>query len=201
MLARMLAGAFIDDPVWTAVGPRRRPHRGLTNRLSFWAIVRACERHDARIRAARLPDEAPDQRPLGATIALDPGRWPLPDSSLAWELPWALVAGPLPVRRGLALDHSMRRGHITRPHVYLWCIGVDPERHGTGVGGALMEELHEHSDELGVATYLEASSGSNVGFYEALGYRVLGELSGRNGALLWRMERQPRQTPVAVGIA
>jgi ribosomal protein S18 acetylase RimI-like enzyme len=182
----VLAAAFLDDPVWVASGPRRRHHRALSNRATFWGIVRASHRHGARIRIARRSG-----RVAGATIAFEPGSWPLPDAAFAWELGWVLVAGPLPVLRGLRDDRAMRAAHIERPHLYLWFIGVEPELHGEGVGRALMGELHERSDELDLPTYLETGTPSNVRFYRSLGYEVVGELEMPSGAEMWRMERPP----------
>jgi ribosomal protein S18 acetylase RimI-like enzyme len=195
----MLAAAFLDDPVWTAVGPRRERHRAITNRLSFWGIVGACSRHGARIRIARRPAPSPGSTPAGATIALEPGRWPLPEVSLARGLPWTLAAGPLPLRRGLGIDRALRQAHVAHPHLYLWFIGVDPDLHGAGVGVALMGDLHQHADELGVPSYLEASSEPNVGFYERVGYRILAEIEAPSGARIWPMERPPKGESASTG--
>ena len=182
----VLAAAFLDDPVWVAIGPRARRYRALTNRVSFWGILRASNRHGARIRVARRGPDAPT---AGATIAFEPDHWPPPDSAFAWELPWALAAGPLPMRRGLRDDRTIRATHIEHPHMYLWFIGVDPALHGGGVGRALMAELHAESDQRALPTYLETGTPKNVAFYESVGYEVLGEIPLPSGAHMWRMER------------
>jgi ribosomal protein S18 acetylase RimI-like enzyme len=186
-IAPVLAEAFLDDPAWVASGPRHRRHRALANRASFWGILQASHRHGARIRFAR-PRGA--RRPvLGATIAFEPGRWPLPDRVAIWELGWALVAGPGPLRRGLRDDRAMRAGHVEHPHLYLWFIGVDPGSQGSGVGRALMAELHADSDRLGLPTYLETGTEANVGFYRALGYEARGEVELPSGPRMWKLER------------
>ena len=182
--ARVLAEAFVDDPVWTAIGPRWRPHRRLSNRVSFAGILAGSRRGGARIRVARE-----EGRVLGATIAFDPGRWPLSDGSMLWELGWVLAAGPLPVRRGFRDDRAMRSEHVTHPHMYLWFLGVDRERQGQGVGQALLADLHARSEALGLPTFLETGTRENVGFYEYLGYEVLGEIALPSGPTSWRMER------------
>lgn len=186
-VAPVLAQAFLDDPVWVATGPSHRRHRALANRASFWGIAQASRRHGARIRIAHAPGA---RRPvLGATIAFEPGTWPIPDSAAVWELGWALVAGPGPLRRGLRDDRAMRAAHVEHPHVYLWFIGVDPASHGRGVGRALMAELHEDSDRLGLPTYLETGTDDNVGFYRALGYEPRGEIHLPSGPRMWKLER------------
>ena len=182
--ARVLGDAFLDDPVWTAIGPRWRAQRGISNRVSFAGILAGSARHGARIRVAR-----DGGRVVGVTIAFEPATWPLPDSSFAWELGWLFVAGPLPAWRGLRDDRAMRSQHPSYPHMYLWFIGVAPEFHGTGVGRKLLAELHADADDLGVPTYLETATPSNVTFYERDAYETIGEISMPSGPTMWRMER------------
>lgn len=183
-IVRVLAEAFVDDPVWIAIGPRLRRHRRWANRVSFWGTVRPSYRHGARIRAARL-----DGRIVAATIAFPPGRWPLPDASAGWQVPWLIAAGPLPSARGIRIDQRMRKTHPTMPHMYLWYIGVEPGLQGRGIGRELMSELHADSDAQGLPTYLETGTPSNVAFYESLGYAVIGEFDVPGGDRMWRMLR------------
>lgn len=185
-IARPLAAAFVDDPVWIAIGPRARRHRAFANRVIFWGTVRASARHRARMRLVRCRDRS---EAIGATIAFGPGEWPPPDSAFAWELPWASVAGPLPVHRGLRADRAIRARHVEHPHIYLWYLGVDPRLHSRGAGRALMAELHAEADGRGLPTYLETGTERNVSFYESLGYEVLGLIRLPCGPRMWRMER------------
>lgn len=183
--ARTLASAFLDDPAWVAIGPHRRGHRRIANRVSFAGILAGSRRYGARIRVART-----DAGEIaGATIAFEPGRWPIPQSSFVYVLGWLAVAGPLPARRGLRNDSLMRAHHPAHRHMYLWFLGVDPERHGRGVGRALLAELHAESDARGLPTYLETATPLNVGFYERDGYAVVGKIEMPGGPTMWRMER------------
>jgi ribosomal protein S18 acetylase RimI-like enzyme len=129
---------------------------------------------------------------LGATIAFEPGKWPISEGSIVWELGWVFVAGPLPAWRGFKDDRAMRSQHVKHPHMYLWFLGVHPDFHGHGVGRALLADLHDRSAELGVPTFLETGSQENVGFYERLGYEVLGKIEMPSGTTMWRMERPDR---------
>ncbi len=180
----MLGDAFLDDPVWSAIGPLRRSHRRVANRVSFAGILAASIRNGGRVRVARDAGSV-----VGASVAFAPGRWPMPDRTVVWELAWLLVAGPLPARRGIRDDRAMRAVHIQHPHMYLWFLGVDPARHGTGVGRALLAELHAESDSLGLPTYLETATPGNVGFYERDGYAVTGSIAMPSGPTMWTMER------------
>lgn len=181
---RVLGEAFTDDPVWTTLGPRWRAHRRLSNRVSFAGIVAGSRRGGARIRVAKQGGKV-----LGASVAFEPGRWPLSDGSIAWELGWVFAAGPLPAYRGLKDDRAMRSQHVSHPHMYLWFLGVDPEHHSRGVGRALLADLHADAERIGVPTFLETGSEENVRFYERLGYEVLGEIDMPSGSRMWRMER------------
>ena len=183
--ARVLGAAFLDDPVWSAIGPRRRAHRRVSNRVSFAGILAGSRRNGARIRVARMDGG----RLAGVSVAFEPGRWPVGQGALVWELAWALVAGPLPAWRGLRDDRAMRAEHVSHPHMYLWFLGVAPELHGRGAGRALLADLHADAEALGVPTFLETSSRRNVAFYEQAGYESIGEIAMPSGPTMWRMER------------
>jgi GNAT superfamily N-acetyltransferase len=183
--ARVLAAAFLDDPIAIAIGPRRRWHRRLINRSSFVGIVAACRRHGAMVSAGRRGGEI-----VGISVHFEPGRWPIADGAVVYELLWALLAGPLPVRRGIAFDRTVRAAHIDHDHVYLWFLGVRPDAQGTGVGRALLARMHECADRDGVPAYLETGTMANVAWYGSAGYELLEELPlPHGGAPLWRMER------------
>lgn len=183
--AAVLGDAFMSEPVWQAIGPRGLdPHRRLANRVSFAGILGGSRRHGARIRVARAAGAV-----VGATVAFEPGRWPIPQTTAVWELAWLLVAGPRPALRALRDDAEMRKHHVEHPHMYLWFIGVAPSRHGSGIGRALLADVHEASAELGVPTYLETGSPENVGFYGRGGYEEVGAIAMPSGPTMWRMER------------
>ncbi len=182
--ARVLGEAFLDDPVWSAIGPHLRSHRRIANRVSFAGILTGSRRQEARITVARSGAEI-----IGASVAFRPGRWPIPGGSAIWELGWLLIAGPLPAWRGMRDDRAMRSSHVTHPHMYLWFLGVAPKHQGRGVGRALLADLHGESDVAGVPTYLETASAENVAFYRRDGYEKLGEVRMPSGPRMWRMER------------
>lgn len=86
-------------------------------------------------------------------------------------------------------DH--RRKHLMpSPHWYLSAVGVDPARHGEGLGSALVRRGIERAERDGRPIYLETETESNVRFYERLGFEVL-EQSVATGLELpvWLMSR------------
>lgn len=183
--ARVLAASFLDDPIATAIGPRHRGHRRLVSPLSFAAIVAASRRHGGRVLAARRNGGL-----VGVSIDFRPGAWPLAAGAVVYELAWALLAGPLPIRRGIAFDRMVRAAHVAHPHVYLWFLGVDPVAQGRGIGRALLARVHEAADEHGVPTYLETGTIDNVAYYSTVGYATLGGLALPSGEQLWRLQRE-----------
>jgi GNAT superfamily N-acetyltransferase len=185
-VARVLTAAFLDDPITRAIGPRSRRHRAAVNPLSFAGIVVASRRHGGRVIVARR-----DRAAIGVSIAFDPGAWPLREVAVAYELAWALVAGPLPVRRGLGFARLVGEAHISHPHHYLWFLAVAPAEQGRGTGRALLADLHARADRDGLPTYLETGTMDNVTWYGSAGYEVTGELRLAGGEPLWRMERPP----------
>jgi len=182
--AGVLVAAFLDDPIAVAIGPRRRSHRRLISPLSFIGIVAAGRRHGGRVVAARRGGAV-----VGVSIAFEPGAWPLTDGAVVYELAWALAAGPLPVRRGIAFDRMVRAAHVDHEHAYLWFLGVHPDEQGCGAGRALLADFHARADAHRVPAYLETGTFANVAWYAGAGYEVLGELALPSGEPVWRMER------------
>lgn len=84
-----------------------------------------------------------------------------------------------------------RKKHMQkRDHLYLACIGVDPQLQGKGHGGTLLQELFRESVEKNVPVYLETETEENVKMYSHLGFKVVVEriLEG-SGIHLWQMVR------------
>lgn len=85
-----------------------------------------------------------------------------------------------------------------QPHYYLGVIGVDPARHGLGIGARLLKSFSHlsASDPLSNGVYLETANPLNVPFYEHAGFAVLGQGS-LSGANLWCMFQKHGQRPDA----
>lgn len=61
---------------------------------------------------------------------------------------------------------------LTRPHVHLGPIAVEPEAQGRHVGSKLMKTYCEELDLTGMAGFLETDRSANVRFYERFGFVV-----------------------------
>jgi GNAT superfamily N-acetyltransferase len=109
----------------------------------------------------------------GVAIWQAPGQWGFHEERLP-----ALIAQMSEIygeRFSVALGTfaTMVERHPGDPHWYLWVIGVDPGRHGEGVGSRLMAPVLERADAERVPAYLEASTPrSAAGVYARAGFEV-----------------------------
>jgi ribosomal protein S18 acetylase RimI-like enzyme len=183
-LARMLARAFLDDPVarwaWRPEALR----------------ARALERfQEIRLRQVMVDDEVwmTDDHSCAALWA-PPERWKttlLQDATLArcFAHPRLFARAPLVTAGWLGLE---RKHPAAPPHYYLAVLGTDPEHQGKGLGSQLMRPVLEQCDSDGVAAYLESSKERNIDFYARHGFRVLEEVRLLRGPSMWKMWRDPR---------
>ena len=98
-------------------------------------------------------------------------------------------------RRLLRLEatiEALREACAPPGHQYLLLLGVDPALQGRGVGARLMAPGLDAADRAGRPCYLETSTESNLGYYRAHGFEVVGERRVPDGPLQWGMARPPR---------
>lgn len=74
-----------------------------------------------------------------------------------------------------AVAGRMEDLHPEHPHWYLPWLAVDPERQGTGLGGALLEECLARIDADRMPAYLETPNPRTIPFYERHGFEVTGQ--------------------------
>jgi ribosomal protein S18 acetylase RimI-like enzyme len=183
-LARMLARAFLEDPVavWSCRPDRLRP--------------RVLERvFGMRLRDLHVHGEIWTTDDLqSVAVWAPPDQWhttPRQDLDLASTLlhPRLLLRMPMVVR-GLLRVQGM---HPEKPpHWYLAILGTDPAAQGRGLGSAMMQPVLEECDRDGVGAYLESSKEQNLDFYARHGFRVTAERRLQRGPRLWPMWREPR---------
>jgi GNAT superfamily N-acetyltransferase len=199
----MLARAFLDDPVttWSCRPDALRP--AMLERF-----------HVTRLRQMLLDHEVWTTSDLKcAALWAPPKRWkttPRQDAAMAACLlhPRLIVRLPT-VAAGLL---GIERRHPTHPpHFYLAVLGTDPSAQGQGLASAALRPVLDQCDADGIAAYpesssedtpkmrggtpayLECSKESNIGFYERVGFKVIGELRLPRGPKLWPMWRNRPQ--------
>lgn len=179
VLARVLADAFYDDPVFSWLMPDERSRRVRLRR--FYAIEL---RHVgfAHGRTWTCAEHA------GATITAPPGAWRMP-------MRGALEMGPAFGRclgRATRLLGAIEWRHPRAPHYYVAHIGVVPTAQGMGLGSRLLKPTLERCDRERLPAYLEASSERSAALYERLGFQHTRELRVGSSPPLWLMWREPQ---------
>ena len=179
VVARTLAGAFQDDPIfaWCLPAAERRAE-----------LLPACFELFAR---AVVPHGASEVTSDGRAAALwvPEGTPPVTEADApAFEARIAELLGT-DGERTFSLMAAMEEHHPTSPHRYLWFVGVDPSAQGRGLGSALLRSALARCDADGAASYLEATSEHNRRLYERHGFEVIGELSVDGSPPMWPMWR------------
>jgi GNAT superfamily N-acetyltransferase len=181
-LARALAAAFEDDPIfaWLLPNKRRRSDR----LLRFFTLE--LESVILPLGTAWMSSEA-----SGACLELPPGKWRMPLQTQAVHAPQFVAVFGRSLPRALTTITQMERRHLREPHFYVPYVGVAPEGQGKGLGTELLGRTTERADAAGLPTYLEATSERNAALYERLGFKHLGAFTVLGSPPLWPMRRPP----------
>jgi len=183
-LARALARAFYDDPVFAWLLPDasdrlRRAERG----FAFY------------IRKIYMPHQecyTLDGVPGGA-MWLPPGTWHLGPLAQLRLLPGMIAATGSRLAQILRATATIESKHPTAPHYYLAFVGLEPAMQGKGLGTALLRPILDRCDSEGMPAYLEASTPRNRACYLRAGFEVTEEFNfPKGGPPSWRMWREPR---------
>jgi GNAT superfamily N-acetyltransferase len=179
-LARALAAAFEDDPIfsWLLPSKRRRPDK----LLRFFTL---------ELESVVLPSGTAWMSPeaSGACLELPPGKWRMPLQTQALHAPQFVAVFGRSLPRALITITQMERKHLREPHFYVPYVGVAPEVQGAGLGTRPLGKTLERADAAGLPTYLEATSERNAALYERLGFNHLGPFTVLGSPPLWPMGR------------
>ncbi|MEO0439900.1 MAG: GNAT family N-acetyltransferase [Pseudomonadota bacterium] len=94
--------------------------------------------------------------------------------------------------RGKAAGEAMEAHHPTKPHAYLFTVGVKETGRGRGLGRNLVAPVLDAADRTGTMIYLENSNPANQGFYNSLGFRQIELFDAMQGSPpLEAMQREP----------
>jgi len=187
--ARLLARAFIDDPLMRYVLPnhaiRQRQLDGI-----FRGPVNACELHGGVARHHIGADL------VAAALWLPVRRVPLPVTTVVRSgvLFAPLLIGPVAACR--MLRHEAPCEHLIRKIAgedcgYIWIVGVAPERFRSGLGRLIVTRVFMDMARRNLKLcMLKTENESNLAFYEKLGFRTVTKLHNPHANLTsWVMER------------
>ncbi len=184
--AEMLARAFSEDPFFTFMDPD--PESRVRNvRWYLGATARAC----IALGAAYVTVGASTGVALWVPRGREFDEETVRESGLSER---AQIFGADTEARYGILGHAFGEAHqqiAPEPHHYLTILGVDPDRQGQGIGGALLRPFLADADRDGVACYVETTRSRNVPFYERHGFVVADERNVE-GVPFWTFRREPR---------
>lgn len=183
-LAIVMARAFYDDPpfMWMLPDATTRLRR---TRQFFATLVRGEALPHGGVDVAHVGGEV-----AGAAIWLPPGRWMPTAAEQLRTVPGFALAFGRRIGPASELAQAMIRAHPREPHWYLYAIGVDPSRQGTGVASALLRSRLDQCDRDAQPAYLEATKATSVPLYQHFGFEPTGNPALPEGAppltAMWR---------------
>jgi GNAT superfamily N-acetyltransferase len=184
----VLARAFQHDPLYSYILAKPDERRSRTPAM-FTAVVRYSMLYGDCTTTRDLAGVACWLRPGRTTVTL----WRIVRAGLGLQTSVARFSAPARQRflsvMGYAEETHKRL--MTRPHWYLWALGVEPDCQGQGIGTAILRPVLERADRDGTPCYLETQTEANVRFYERRGFAVLeaGEVPGHR-VPFWTMVRE-----------
>lgn len=180
--------AFADIPPYDVLLPRR--HRQALGHALRFALDECLDRG--------LVEVTHDERGVidGVAAWVSPGAWPIPFRSELPRLPHlariAGTAGPASLARLMRFEQACAAWHPSEPHWYLALLGVRPDRHGHGRGGALLRHRLGIADGERTPVHLETQTAANVEYYRRFGFEPEGDPIHESGVPSWAMVRHPR---------
>ena len=181
----MLADAFVDDPGWISIGPRRTAARWRYIYRTCRDTIRAGDRWAGPSWCITDGGEV-----VAVLTGCAPGLWPPPElRMLATLAPGPVLAGPAVLARSLRAERIIEKRAPAYDHFLVWMFAVSPARQRGGLGRRLMKEAVACADEAEVPAYLYTAKPDNLPYYRSHGYEETEEVTIPGGAPMWFMER------------
>jgi GNAT superfamily N-acetyltransferase len=175
-LAAVLGRAFEDDPPFVWMLPDAETRQARAGRF-FATLVRTEALGFGAVEVACL-----DGVIVGGAIWLPPGHWRPTVAVQLRSLPGYARAFGRGLGQATAVGQAMADAHPREPHWYLYAVGVDPDRQGSGVAGPLLRSRLTRCDQSGEPAYLESTKLTNVPLYQHFGFEPTGPMALPDGA-------------------
>jgi GNAT superfamily N-acetyltransferase len=185
-VSTVLARAFFDDPVfaWVVPDPTRRA-RMLPD---FFALFAAAYAPLGVSQVIVSTDST-----AGAALWAPPGHQAVGDEDAERFAGRIEAMAGTDTGRMFEVMGLLEERHPDAACYYLNLLGVDPARHGGGLGSTLLTAGLARCDREGQPAYLEATSPLNRRLYVRHGFEVVGNIVLPDGPELWPMWREPRR--------
>lgn len=104
-------------------------------------------------------------------LVLHPDKKRVTLNAIGWDLQLCFSCiGLTRINMALKRESTIKAFHPKKPFTYLWFIGVTPSVQNKGIGGHLLKEVIQQSENLKRPIYLETSVESNVAWYQKHGF-------------------------------
>ncbi len=186
-IARVLAGAFADYPLYTYSIPDRK--KRMDSLQALFEVEATYALKYGTIHATS--DQLEGVMYCLPSHAMFLSNWRMVKSG-ALKIPLKMGVGFIKKQGVISSVHEeMRAKHASFPHTYLWNIGVKPDLKGQGHAGRLVRYLLHELEVKNEPCYLETARESNVRLYEHLGFKLLEtrkipNISVTTWAMLWK---------------
>ena len=180
--AAALAAAFSEDPVYRYIHPGDREWARVGPR--FFAILLRHFAVHATVWTAGASDAVAIWTPPEPGV---PGAF----ARLAFTLRLGVLLGRR-IARGARVGAALESLHCAEPHWYLAILGTEPAAQGRGLASSLITPFLDRCDAAALPARLETATESNLPFYQARGFEVVGTAQVAGGPRLWALQRPPR---------
>jgi ribosomal protein S18 acetylase RimI-like enzyme len=186
--SRMLARAFMDDPISILAYPNEKDRRTRLPYMYEFSLRYSFSSNEIYTTSERLEGIVVWRR---RGIHHKEPFWQIISTGAVWP---ALRMGAGIGKRMLPFYEYIENKHreiIPDPHWYLIGLGVDPDYQGQGFAARLDREMLARLDEESLPCYLETAKEKNVNVHQHLGFRVMDEFTVPGTSVkLWAMLRE-----------
>lgn len=175
-LAEVLAKAFEHDPVMRWIIPDNEDYQRTA--IPYFRLLL---QQSMSFSASHTNEDK-----TGAALWVGPKEY-LPVSSLligTWRLWWLLKGNIL---RSYRLQELMASYRPRKDFLHLTLIATHPEQQRSGIGAEFIEPMLERAKALALPVYLECSNQDNLDFYRQFGFRLVDNISFKDGPTIWPM--------------
>lgn len=183
--ARLLAEAFMTDPVWQATGPHNRRHRKMVLIQFYLAEILI-----AYVRKGYVNGAYDGERLVGAIIAFTDGREGTPWWGWLPRFVPVACAGPVAGGKAVKIAFDLQKLQPDNDHAHFWQVCAAEGTRGVGV--LLMRSVLDVVDSTRRPAYLEATAPHLVDLYALLGFAAQGSYVLPTGDVVTTMWRDSR---------
>ncbi len=185
---RLMAWAFIDDPLCSFMLPRQKSRlKALETFFNIYGEINIQYGRGYGVGEPLLGVaywKSPHQEGISLSLKSLPMFFPL--------LLSAYTRGYFRAKEILRKIDEMHRKYAHEPHYSLDNIGVLESARGKGVASLLIRPFLEKADEEKIGAFTVTATPSNVPLYEHFGFRCMEEVTmPGTGVTVWALKRDP----------